>query len=381
MAEAHPTADDHSTPVEPDADKTHLLTPGTNRSASQGLDDEGQKTEIVTSAPSAFDIEKTQIVAPRDTPQQPNAQQPTSARLGPQGPAAPPAPAAQPAARPAPPPASPPRPAAPGGYPGGAPGYGAAPAPQQTPHNPGSYPPPPPGYGQPTPPPTAPGHYGTPPPPLGYGQPGAGPGYGQPTPPPGYGPPPGNYSGAGGPGYGAPYSANGAQSPMEAANALLAKGNSFLDRLMSRGIRGELIKQPWFQAQRQHNADQFVLITYITGIVLTLILGLVPGVVGTILALGVGVAMCYVFLAVGTKRAHQFLAYGVCGVGFVLSVLGIIFGILALIDMTSMSYSSGTLYLSLIIGLVVTAIVGAACGYVGLQVHRAIQRMSAPPRQ
>ncbi|OLO98608.1 hypothetical protein BVU76_29990 [Mycolicibacterium porcinum] len=168
---------------------------------------------------------------------------------------------------------------------------------------------------------------------------------------------------------------------MEAANALLSKSNSFIAQLMSRGIRGELIRQPWFQKWRQtpQQADQFVYISYAVGIVLALLFGLM-GAIGTIFALAIGIGLCYLYFALGTKKAHQFIAYGICGVGVVLSILSILFTIAALVDLSSIRYSTGGLMLTLLFSLGVTVIAGAVLAYIGIQVHRGIQRMSSPPR-
>ena len=225
-----------------------------------------------------------------------------------------------------------------------------------------------PQYGAPTPPP--PGFNGPPAGgPAGYGPPAGGaPGYGQQPGPGGHPNMPPNPQ--------LPYSANGAQSPMEAANALLAKGNSFITQLMSRGIRGELIRQPWFQGFRQtpQQSDQFVYVSYAIGIVLTLVLGLM-GPIGTILALGVGIGLCYMYFALGTKRSHQFLAYGVCGLGVVLSILSLILSAAALMDLMSLRYSTGSAMLMIIIGMGVTLVAGVVMAIIGLQVHRGIQRL------
>lgn len=410
MADQDP-AGDVSTPSAADSDKTHLFSPdrGTNVSDVQSEDE--QRTRIVNSAPSAFDQDKTQVVIPKHTPApaadsdlqqqgRPNPGQaassqppvPTPPPAGQySGPSARPIPPTQPPVTsgpppqrsgfgaPPPPPAgfgTPPPPPPPAGY--GAPpappaGYGTPPAP---PAGFGATPPPPPGYG--TPPPTG---YGTPPP-SGFGA--------TPPPPPGYGPPPAGFghSAQAPGGYPPnpanpqnPYSANGAQSPMEAANALLSKSNSFIAQLMSRGIRGELIRQPWFQKWRQtpQQADQFVYISYAAGIVLALLFGLM-GAIGTIFALAIGIGLCYLYFALGTKKAHQFIAYGICGVGVVLSILSILFTIAALVDLSSIRYSTGGLMLTLLFSLGVTVIAGAVLAYIGIQVHRGIQRMSSPPR-
>ncbi|WP_196808324.1 tetraspanin family protein [Mycobacterium sp. URHD0025] len=390
MADQDPAAGDVSTPSAADPDKTQFVTPDRGANVSDVQSDDEQRTRVVNSAPSAFDEDKTQLVIPKENP--------APARGDDfQQQAPPPSGYAAPNLRPATPTAPP---FAAGSPPQQRPGYGTpppAPAGYGTPppQGFGTPPPPPPGYGTPPPPPAGyatppPGFGATPPPPQGYGAPPQPPGYGTPPPPPGYGTPPSQagYGPSGPGGYPPnpsgpqnPYSANGAQSPMEAANALLSKSNSFIAQLMSRGIRGELIRQPWFQKWRQtpQQADQFVYITYAAGIVLALLFGLM-GAVGTILALGVGIGLCYLYFALGTKKAHQFIAYGICVVGVVLALLSILFTVAALVDLSSLRYSTGGIMLALLFSLGVTVLAGAILAYIGIQVHRGIQRMSSPPR-
>jgi hypothetical protein len=245
----------------------------------------------------------------------------------------------------------------------------------------------------PTPPPPAPAppgpqpHHAPPPPRTSYGPTGAtrtpppygGPG--APVPPPGYGPgvptspPPHQWPGAPTSPHN-PYNAYSAQNPRDAANEMLAKGKSLISRLMLRGIRGELIRQPWFQNLRRQSADQFVYITYAVGFVLSLVLALAPGVIGTIITDMIWAGMIFVFFAVGTKLAHQFVAYGICAVGTVLAVIGALYTITTFIDLASLHYFAGTTIM-LVFSLAVTVISGAALAYIRVQVHREIQRMSA----
>ncbi|WP_160110913.1 hypothetical protein [Mycolicibacterium houstonense] len=389
MVDQDPAGGDVSIPSAADADKTQLVNPDGGTNAAGANSDDENRTRVVNSAPSAFDQEKTQLVIPK-------------APVPPQPAAGHPAPNAQPPFPAGPPPQQPGF----GATPPPPPGYGAPPPPPQnfgTPPPPpagyGTPPPPPPGFGTPPPPPAgfgappqqpgfgaptpSPSGYGTPAPPGFGATPPQSPGYGTPPPPPGYGPgapTPGGYP-PNPPGPQNPYSANGAQSPMEAANALLSKSNSFIAQLMSRGIRGELLRQPWFQKWRQtpQQSDQFIYLTYAGGILLAIMFGLL-GSIGTIFGLAIGIGLCYLYFALGTKKAHQFIAYGICGVGVVLSLISILFTVAALVDLSSIPYSTGSLMLRLLFGLGITVITAAILGYVGIQVHRGIQRMSSPPR-
>jgi hypothetical protein len=162
---------------------------------------------------------------------------------------------------------------------------------------------------------------------------------------------------------------------MEAANALLAKGNSLITRLMYRGIRGELIRQPWFANIRQQSADPFVYITYGVGLLLAVVFALMPGIIGTIITDLVWAGLIYLYFALGAKLAHQFIAYAICAVGAVLALLSALYTVTTLIDLLSLGFA-GTAAL-LVIGLVVTVVSGIVLAYIGVQVRRGIQRLSA----
>jgi hypothetical protein len=145
---------------------------------------------------------------------------------------------------------------------------------------------------------------------------------------------------------------------------------------MHRGVRGELIRQPWFQNFRHQQPDQFVYVSYGVGLVLSLIFSLLPGLVSLVLSNAVWVGLAYLFFAVGTKRAHQFIVYGICLVGAVLSLLGALFSLSTIMTLAGLPYSG-----SAIVGLIIVAagsvVVALILGYIGLQVHRGIQRMSS----
>jgi hypothetical protein len=266
---------------------------------------------------------------------------------------------------------------------------GAGPAPQR----PAT--PPPANYGPPAGLPPQPGSPYSPPPmsgPANYGPPPtAAPGYGpvpqqphgyppQPDPytqhdpyaqPDSYAPPPQQQAGPGQP---------PPQSPLGAANNALAKGGSFIARLIHRGMYGELIKNPWFQQTRQQSPDQFVYIGFGIGVVLALILGQIGGLIGDILTLAMWAGLAYTFIAIGTKKAVQFVAYGICGIGAVLYGGGALLGFLAWSQLSSSPYMSGlgssgigTIILLQSISSTVFAVVLA---WAGITVHRTIKKLS-----
>jgi len=162
---------------------------------------------------------------------------------------------------------------------------------------------------------------------------------------------------------------------MEAANALLAKGNSLISKLMYRGIRGELIRQPWFVNFRQQSPDQFVYITYGIGLFLAIVMSLLPGFIGTLMTDLIFAGLIYLYFALGTKLAHQFVAYGICGVGAVLALLRALYNVATFFDLASLhlaGYAVGVL-----LSLAVTVVSGLILAYIGFQVYRGIQRLSS----
>ena len=119
-----------------------------------------------------------------------------------------------------------------------------------------------------------------------------------------------------------------------------------------------------------------VLLIFAASRQLSLVLPLASGVIGTIITDLLWGGMIFVFFVVGTKLAHQFVAYGICAVGTVLAVIGALYTITTFIDLASLHYFAGTTIM-LIFSLAVTVVSGAVLAYIGVQVHREIQRMSA----
>ena len=143
---------------------------------------------------------------------------------------------------------------------------------------------------------------------------------------------------------------------------------------MSRGIRGELIRQPWFANIRHQSADPFVYITYGVGLLLAIVFALMPSVIGTIITDLVWAGLIYLYFALGTKLAHQFIAYAIGGVGAALALLSALYSVTTLIDLVSLNLT-GTAAL-LVISMVVTVASGIVLAYIGVQVHRGIARLS-----
>jgi hypothetical protein len=159
---------------------------------------------------------------------------------------------------------------------------------------------------------------------------------------------------------------------------MLGKGNSFISRLIYRGINGELIRQPWFQKTRQESPDTLVYAGFGVGVLLALVLGQLPGASGTIAAFAVLIALAYVLFAVGTKLAVQLVAYGVCGGGAALYGLGALLGLMGWMSLSSASpLLQGTgLGTIIILQTVLSAVACAVLVFAGLAVHRTIKNLS-----
>ena len=159
---------------------------------------------------------------------------------------------------------------------------------------------------------------------------------------------------------------------------------SFIERLMLRGARGELIRQPWFEAIRRDNADMFVYVSFSVALLIVLVLQFavssitMTGVIFMILVrYPVWIALGYAYIALGTKLAHRFLL-GTCVVGVVVSVFGVFGAVSAMSTAHSLNQLLGVEAVPmglLVFVLLFTAAVGALYGYVGLMVYRGIKRV------
>ncbi|BCI78678.1 hypothetical protein ACJH6J_02740 [Mycobacterium sp. SMC-18] len=343
-------------------EKTQFVDRSAFQSPSAALPGTGDQTQVVPSTAAAPETgDQTQVVPPTvaapqwQPPQPPAAPNPYGQQVPPAAPQwQPPQPGYQPPQSQF-----------------GQPGAPVPPQPEQ-PWNPAGAPvppPPPPGFGAPT--------YGAP----GFGAPGFGapipPGFGPGGAQPGFGAPqPGGYPGPGAPQFGGP--AGPQQTPVDMAKSLLTKGDSFIFRLMTRGVRGELIQQPWFQNMRNNpqGSNQFVYLGYGGAVLIGLFLSLFGG-IGSLIASVVWLGLAYCFLALGTKLAAQFVAYGICGVGAAASLLGLLIGIIGLAGVSSSPYISGSLTAMLILAVVINGVIAVVLGYIGIQVHKGIQKIAA----
>lgn len=182
-----------------------------------------------------------------------------------------------------------------------------------------------------------------------------------------------------GPGQPGPQQPGPVQSPLQAANSALAKGGSFITRLIQRGMYGELIKNPWFQQTRQQKPDPFIYVGFVIGIVVALLMAQLGGLIGDILALVAWAALAYVFFAVGTKKAVQFVAYGICTVGPAIYFWGAFLGFATWSQLTSSPYVSGVgsgIGAIILLQAISNTVFGVAMIWAGVTVHRTIKRLS-----
>ena len=105
-----------------------------------------------------------------------------------------------------------------------------------------------------------------------------------------------------------------------------------------------------------------------------IVFALLPGVIGTIFTDLIWAGLIYLYFALGTKLAHQFAAYGVCAVGAALALLSALYTGATFVDLVSLHFASTAVLLLLSLG--VTVVSGVVLAYIGLQIHRGIQRLS-----
>ncbi|AGB22170.1 hypothetical protein Mycsm_01782 [Mycobacterium sp. JS623] len=185
------------------------------------------------------------------------------------------------------------------------------------------------------------------------------------------------------------------QSQRYGASRASTEGLPFVQQLMVRGAKGELLQQPWFKKIAQNSPDIFVFAVYGGAFLITLFLDmLVPStffatsgffgssIVVSVLVNALWVGVGYLYICLGTKLAHQFAAYGICLVGVLASIGGAWGAASAMFINKSLSavlgsepVPSGLLMLSATFSVAMLI----AFGYLGVQVHRGIARFSATP--
>lgn len=156
--------------------------------------------------------------------------------------------------------------------------------------------------------------------------------------------------------------------------------DSFIVRLMQRGVRGELLRQAWFHDLRHRNADPAVYGSFAVGVVVSLVLLVIPSsFVVTVLTTSLWIGIGYLYIALGTKLAHQFTLFGICLVGGLVMLARVLFSMVALSVGANRYYGYGYDPVPELMFVLLINLVGAAAFvYIGIQVHRGIQQMSQP---
>jgi hypothetical protein len=208
---------------------------------------------------------------------------------------------------------------------------------------------------------------------MSYSPPQAGPA------PSGYGPPPGYGEGFGPAGQlGQPNLPPPPRDYRADARAALNRGNSFLGRLLRRGVNGELIQVAAFQSYRMHRPTPLTVAVFIAGLILAGMFSQSGGLIGLILSEAVWALTVYVLIAVGTKGALQTIVYGICLVGALGFAAATYAAFTTYSTLSSLPFASATgAPISLLIVGVLAAVLAVVHGYVGYQVHREIKKIAA----
>lgn len=232
---------------------------------------------------------------------------------------------------------------------------------------------------QPAPPPGG----GFPPaPPAGYGP--AGHGY----PPGGHGVPP--HAGYGPPpGYGNPVGTNAQAASLnmpppprdyraDARNAL-NRGNSWLGRLIRKGVNGELIPITVFQSYRMHKPVPLTVAVFVAGLILAGLFNQSGGLIGLVLSEAMWALTAFVLIAIGTKGALQTVVYGICLVGALGFAAAAYMAFTTYSTLSSLPYSGAAsgISISLVVIGVLAVVLAVVHGYIGIQVNREIKKIAS----
>jgi len=160
------------------------------------------------------------------------------------------------------------------------------------------------------------------------------------------------------------------------ARAALNKGNSFLGRLLRKGVNGELIPVAAFQSYRMHKPVPLTVAVFIIGLILAGLFGQSGGLIGLILSEAVWALTAFVLIAIGTKGALQTIVYGICLVGALGFAAAAYIAFTSYSTLSSLPYSGGISISLLVIG-VAAIVLAIVHGYIGLQVNREIKKIAS----
>jgi hypothetical protein len=163
---------------------------------------------------------------------------------------------------------------------------------------------------------------------------------------------------------------------------------SWLERLMFRGVRGELIQQPWFQSMREQSPTQFLIASCVGAFLLIMMLQFISG--GTSIGSfvfdvvddAITIVLAYLCLALGTKLAHRLLFWGMVGsaVGSLIGAMLVVPVLLVFIGVEqTVLGAGGAPYVAFAAALLVYCLVMAVVyTYLAVLVHRGIKRLAGP---
>jgi hypothetical protein len=160
---------------------------------------------------------------------------------------------------------------------------------------------------------------------------------------------------------------------------------SFVDRLMLRGIRGELVRWPSFQSIRRDNPDVFLYVSFGVACLLSFVLPQFTPTFGTmagatliqLMGFTIQFVLIYLYIALGTKLAHKFILM-MCVIGAVVSLWGA-FAFFSLMSLAGGAnrllgeevVPTGWIAVPLVIYLVMVVVYG----WLGVLVHRGMRRL------
>ncbi|MBA4021682.1 MAG: hypothetical protein C0482_04905 [Gordonia sp.] len=154
-----------------------------------------------------------------------------------------------------------------------------------------------------------------------------------------------------------------------------------VERLMFRGMSGDLIRGPGFAHLRATQADIFVCFSYAAVFVVSVILNLTTSSFAiTLILYGLWSLLGYVFIALGTRLAHNFATWGIALVATLMS-LGGVWGSIARLstDQAAKRWTGEHLESPVVLALQLLIFVAlvAAYGFITVVMARFVVRMSS----
>lgn len=150
--------------------------------------------------------------------------------------------------------------------------------------------------------------------------------------------------------------------------------DTFVTRLVEKGVRGELLRQPWFFQLRATQPDVVVFVSFAVAFVLSGLLFLISSnFVADLLTIGLWTGVAYLYFALGTRLSHQFLLWGISLAGGI-SMLGRVIRLL----ISGQSRWWGDPLPVYVLNVLMDIAVAGALVYLGIQMQREIAKLSRP---